>query len=191
MNVWKYKIISRVEQDISLVRLVRFAHSWDILANTLEINFVFPHAHVLYKLRFSSQSLTLSVALRCFIRFSGWIFFKNKKKMWRRMVWNLRTNKTPTPFYTLRHRDNLFSTFPKRRNSVKLRLHTAISLGQISYRGELMWFNGSPTKVHRRFLTNAFCYLRTLYNMYQDTKSARLIAVCKRSFKMSTPMGLF
>ena len=93
MNVWKYKILSRVEQDISLVRLVRFAHSWDILANTLEINFVFPHAHVLYKLRFSSQSLTLSVALRCFIRFSGWIFFKNKKKMWRRMVWNLRQTK--------------------------------------------------------------------------------------------------
>ena len=31
MNVWKYEIISRVEQDISLVR---FAHSWDILVNT-------------------------------------------------------------------------------------------------------------------------------------------------------------
>ena len=28
MNAWKYGIISRVEQDISLVR---FAHSWDIL----------------------------------------------------------------------------------------------------------------------------------------------------------------
>ena len=31
MNAWKYEIISRVEQDISLVR---FAHSWDILVNT-------------------------------------------------------------------------------------------------------------------------------------------------------------
>ena len=31
MDVWKYEIISRVEQDISLVR---FAHSWDILVNT-------------------------------------------------------------------------------------------------------------------------------------------------------------
>ena len=31
MDVWKYEIISRVEQDISLVR---FAHSWDILGNT-------------------------------------------------------------------------------------------------------------------------------------------------------------
>ena len=31
MNVWKYEIISRVEQDMSLVR---FAHSWDILVNT-------------------------------------------------------------------------------------------------------------------------------------------------------------
>ena len=31
MDVWKYEINSRVEQDISLVR---FAHSWDILVNT-------------------------------------------------------------------------------------------------------------------------------------------------------------
>ena len=31
MDVWKYEIISRVEQDISLVR---FAHLWDILVNT-------------------------------------------------------------------------------------------------------------------------------------------------------------
>ena len=31
MDVWKYEIISRVEQDISFVR---FAHSWDILVNT-------------------------------------------------------------------------------------------------------------------------------------------------------------
>ena len=31
MDVWKYEIISRVEQDTSLVR---FAHLWDILVNT-------------------------------------------------------------------------------------------------------------------------------------------------------------
>ena len=31
MDVWKYEIISRVVQDISLVR---YAHSWDILINT-------------------------------------------------------------------------------------------------------------------------------------------------------------
>ena len=31
MGVWKYEIVSRVEQDILLVR---FAHSWDILINT-------------------------------------------------------------------------------------------------------------------------------------------------------------
>ena len=31
MDVWKYEIISHVEQDISLVR---FAHLWDILVNT-------------------------------------------------------------------------------------------------------------------------------------------------------------
>ena len=30
MDVWKYEIISRVEQDISHVR---FARSWDILVN--------------------------------------------------------------------------------------------------------------------------------------------------------------
>ena len=34
MNTWKYEIISRVEQDISLIR---FAHSWDILVNTRNI----------------------------------------------------------------------------------------------------------------------------------------------------------
>ena len=31
MDVWKCEIISRVEQDISLVR---FSHSWTILVNT-------------------------------------------------------------------------------------------------------------------------------------------------------------
>ena len=37
MDVWKYEFISRVEQDISLVR---FAHSWDIL----------PHIHVFFSI---------------------------------------------------------------------------------------------------------------------------------------------
>ena len=40
MDVWKYEIISRVDQDISLVR---FAHLWDILVNT-------PHIHVLFSI---------------------------------------------------------------------------------------------------------------------------------------------
>ena len=31
MDVWKYEIISGVEQDVSLIR---FAHSWDVLVNT-------------------------------------------------------------------------------------------------------------------------------------------------------------
>ena len=51
-----------------------------------------------------------------------------------------------------------------------------------------MWFNGSTTKVQRNFLTNAFCYLRmyiTCTNCHQDTKSARLIAVCKCTFRRS------
>ena len=49
----------------------------------------------------------------------------------------------------------------------------------ISYPGECDLTVHSLTQAHRHFLTNAFCYL----NMHQDTKSARLIAVCKRSFK--------
>ena len=43
MDVWKYEIIYRVEQDISLVR---FAHSWDILVNTW--NKFHISAHVLF-----------------------------------------------------------------------------------------------------------------------------------------------
>ena len=35
MDVWKYKIISRVEQDMMI--------SW----STLKMNFIFPHIHVL------------------------------------------------------------------------------------------------------------------------------------------------
>ena len=42
-----------------------------------------------------------------------------------------------------------------------------------------MWFNGSPTKVvsfsHECTLLPSY-----VYNMHQDTKSVRLIAVCKR-----------
>ena len=42
----------------------------------------------------------------------------------------------------------------------------------------------ASTEIQRHFLTNAFCYLRmyVLYNMHQDTKSARLVAMCKHSF---------
>ena len=41
----------------------------------------------------------------------------------------------------------------------KLRLHTAIN--RADFVSWWMWFNDSLTKVHRNFLTNAFCYLRT------------------------------
>ena len=44
MNVWKYEVISRVEQDISLIR---FAHLSEISWSTLQINFIFPHIHVI------------------------------------------------------------------------------------------------------------------------------------------------
>ena len=40
MDVWKYEIISRVEQDISLVR---FAHFKDILVNTRNILHISAH----------------------------------------------------------------------------------------------------------------------------------------------------
>ena len=45
MNAWKYEIISRVEQDISLVR---FAYSWDILVNTRNKFHISAHVHALF-----------------------------------------------------------------------------------------------------------------------------------------------
>ena len=61
--------------------------------------------------------------------------------------------------------------------ALKLRLPTLRLIGPISYPGECD-FNGSPTKVQRRFLTNAFFLPSYVYNMHQDTKSARSIAQC-------------
>ena len=57
-------------------------------------------------------------------------------------------------------------------------VYTLRLIGPISYAG------GSPTKAHRHFLTSHECILLPfyVYNMHQDTKSARLIAVCKRTF---------
>ena len=48
------KFISRLEQDIALVRC---AHSWDILF-TLEINFIFPRNHVIFSIYLSLQQAT-------------------------------------------------------------------------------------------------------------------------------------
>ena len=51
MDVWKYEIISRVEQDISPVR---FAHSLDILVNTQNKFHISAHACIiLYLIRIS------------------------------------------------------------------------------------------------------------------------------------------
>ena len=44
MNVWKYEIISRVEQDMSLIR---FAHSWDILESTRHKFHISKHACII------------------------------------------------------------------------------------------------------------------------------------------------
>ena len=72
------------------------------------------------------------------------------------------------------HRDDVKST----SDHVNLRLHTTINLADfVSW---WMWFNGSHTKAQRHFVTNAFCYPSYVYNMHQDTKSARLIAVFKQ-----------
>ena len=46
-----------------------------------------------------------------------------------------------------------------KRNRFKLRLHTAIN--QADFVFWWMWFNGSPTKARRHFLTNALCHLLT------------------------------
>ena len=44
MDVWKYEIVSRVEQDILLVR---FAHSWDILVNTRNKFHIYAHPSII------------------------------------------------------------------------------------------------------------------------------------------------
>ena len=61
-------------------------------------------------------------------------------------------------------------------------VYTLRLIGQISYSWR-MWFSDSPTKVQRHFLHESILLLSYVYNMHQDTKSARLIAVCKRTFK--------
>ena len=51
-----------------------------------------------------------------------------------------------------------------------------------------MWFNGSSTKALVSFSHECILLPSYVYNMHQDTKSARLIAVCKRTLtRWSTP----
>ena len=56
MDVWKYEIISRVEQDISLIH---FAPSWDILVNTQNKFHIFAHPCIILCL-FHSGGLQFS-----------------------------------------------------------------------------------------------------------------------------------
>ena len=67
--------------------------------------------------------------------------------------------------------------------TVKVRLHTAIN--RADFISWWMWFNRLAMKELRHFLTK--CILLPLYvytcNMHQDTKSARLIAMCKCSLR--------
>ena len=60
-----------------------------------------------------------------------------------------------------------------------VKVHTAIN--RADFVSWWMWFNGSPTKARRHFLTECILLPSYVYNMHQDTKSARLIPVCKRS----------
>ena len=46
-----------------------------------------------------------------------------------------------------------------------------------------MWFNGSPTKATVLFSHECILLPSYVHNIHQDTKSARLIVVCKRSVK--------
>ena len=55
-------------------------------------------------------------------------------------------------------------------------VYTLRLIGPISYPGEC------DLMVHSRMHFVTFVYI---YNMHQDTKSARLIAVCKRTFNKS------
>ena len=73
---------------------------------------------------------------------------------------------------------------PQLVSTLMLRLHTAID--RADFVCWWMWFNGSNTEVQRHFLTNAFCYLLYVYNIHQDTKSAWLIAVCKRTLSLGS-----
>ena len=63
----------------------------------------------------------------------------------------------------------------------KLRLHTAIN--RADFVSWWMWFNASPTKSTASFSHDCILLTSYVYNMHQDTKLARLIAVCKRSFR--------
>ena len=62
-----------------------------------------------------------------------------------------------------------------------LKHHLYIAIKRADFVSSWMWFNGSATKVQRHLFTNATLLPSYVYNMYQDMKSARLIAVCKRS----------
>ena len=62
---------------------------------------------------------------------------------------------------------------------VKLRLHTAINRADFGP-GECDLMVHLRKYSQRHSLTNAFCP-SNIYNTHQDMKSARLIAVCKRT----------
>ena len=73
------------------------------------------------------------------------------------------------------------------RDCVPLRyVYTLRLIGPISYPGECDLI-GYPRKYSSHFLTECILLPLYVYNMHQDTKSARLIAVCNRSFSDVLP----
>ena len=66
---------------------------------------------------------------------------------------------------------------------VRPRLHTAIN--RTDFVSWWMWFNGWPNESTASWFSRECILLPSyVYNMLQDTKSARLIAVCKRSLRL-------
>ena len=64
-------------------------------------------------------------------------------------------------------------------------VYTLRLIGPISYRGEcdLMVHQQKYSVIFSRLTHKSISLPSYVYNMHQDTKSARLIAVCKRSLK--------
>ena len=77
----------------------------------------------------------------------------------------------------------------RQTDSLKVRLHTAINIGPISYLGAcyIVYSIYTYTKVTKCIREKMMLYTfidKPLNHIHQDTKSARLIAVCKRSLTL-------
>ena len=64
MDVWKYEIVYRVEQDISFVH---FAHSWDILVNTWNKFHISAHPCIILYLLYDDGVIFRNIFPLCYI----------------------------------------------------------------------------------------------------------------------------